>query len=56
MLRNRRVQVIIVPADEIVAEQPKAKIEKVSMFGCMKGKMRVPDDFDAPLDDFKEYM
>jgi len=26
------------------------------MFGCMKGKMWVSDDFDAPLDDFKEYM
>jgi len=25
-------------------------------FGCMEGKMRVPDDFNEPLDDFKEYM
>jgi len=24
--------------------------------GCMKGKMWVADDFDAPLEDFKEYM
>jgi len=24
--------------------------------GCMKGKMWMADDFDAPLDDFKEYM
>ena len=24
--------------------------------GCMKGKMRMADDFDAPLGDFKEYM
>ena len=24
--------------------------------GCMKGKMWVSDDFNAPLDDFKEYM
>jgi DNA-damage-inducible protein J len=24
--------------------------------GSMKGRMRVADDFDAPLDDFKEYM
>jgi len=56
MLRNRRVQVIIVPADEDVAIQPKPQTARVSMFGCMKGKMRVPDDFDAPLDDFREYM
>ena len=27
-----------------------------AMFGCMKGKMWVSDDFDAPLDDLKEYM
>ena len=24
--------------------------------GCMKGKMWLADDFDAPLEDFKEYM
>ena len=24
--------------------------------GCMKGKMWMSDDFDAPLEDFKEYM
>jgi len=25
-------------------------------FGSMKGKVWMADDFDAPLDDFKEYM
>jgi len=24
--------------------------------GCMKGKMWIADDFNAPLEDFKEYM
>jgi len=24
--------------------------------GCMKGKIRMAEDFDAPLEDFKEYM
>ena len=24
--------------------------------GCMKGKMWMSDDFDAPLEDFREYM
>ena len=24
--------------------------------GCMKGKIWIADDFDALLDDFKEYM
>ena len=26
------------------------------VLGLAKGKVVVPDDFDAPLDDFKEYM
>ncbi len=25
-------------------------------FGRLKGKIRMADDFNAPLDDFKEYM
>ena len=25
-------------------------------FGYLKGKIHVPDDFNAPLDDFEEYM
>jgi hypothetical protein len=25
-------------------------------FGCMKGQIWMADDFDAPLDDFKDYM
>ena len=29
---------------------------KEDVFGCMKGKMWMADDFDAPLEDFKEYM
>ncbi|MDR1204219.1 MAG: type II toxin-antitoxin system RelB/DinJ family antitoxin [Peptococcaceae bacterium] len=27
-----------------------------AMFGCLRGKYKMSDDFDAPLDDFKEYM
>lgn len=25
-------------------------------FGSLKGKIKLSDDFDAPLDDFKDYM
>jgi len=32
-------------------DQPKERV-----FGCSKGKYRMADDFDAPLDDFKDYM
>ena len=37
---------------ELVAEQP----QKTPKFGCMKDKMWMADDWDAPLEDFKEYM
>ena len=37
---------------ELTAEEPK----KVPQFGCMKGEIWMSDDFDEPLDDFKEYM
>jgi len=36
------------------AEKPKRKTRK---FGCMKGLVKtIADDFDAPLEDFKDYM
>ena len=31
-------------------------IKKIPKPGSMKGKIWMSDDFDAPLDDFKEYM
>jgi hypothetical protein len=36
----------------------KQKKEKVKerKFGCAKGLIIIHDDFDAPLEDFKEYM
>lgn len=30
--------------------------KKQPKFGCAKGKYQMSADFDAPLDDFKEYM
>ena len=32
------------------------KKDRRSAFGCLKGLISVPDDFNEPLDDFKEYM
>ena len=29
---------------------------KVPVFGCSKGQYRMAEDFDAPLEDFKDYM
>lgn len=36
--------------------QPAADQEKRDGFGVLKGKVWMADDFDEPLDDFKEYM
>jgi addiction module RelB/DinJ family antitoxin len=36
--------------------QIKPKMSRESVFGCMRGQFKIADDFDAPLDDFKEYM
>ena len=32
------------------------KNDRHAAFGCLKGRIRIPDDFNEPLDDFKEYM
>ena len=30
--------------------------EKKPVFGCLKGQIWMSDDFDEPLEDFKDYM
>ena len=32
------------------------KKSRDEMVGCLRGEYKIADDFDAPLDDFKEYM
>jgi len=41
---------------EIPFETPVEKKNRNAAFGCLKGRINVPDDFNQPLDDFKEYM
>ena len=36
--------------------QPEPLTELPYGRGCMKGKIRMAEDFDAPLEDFMEYM
>lgn len=31
-------------------------IKRTPQFGCAKGTFKMADDFDEPLDDFKDYM
>ena len=47
-----------VPTGPVILTFTPAKTEsqKVPVFGCAKGKYRMADDFDAPLEDFKDYM
>ena len=37
-------------------QEPAPKMTRESMLGCMRGQFNMADDFDAPLEDFKEYM
>ena len=43
----------------VLTAPPDKKVTKLSreeMFGSMRGQFKMADDFDAPLEDFKEYM
>lgn len=42
------------PVARLVAPAAESSAERVP--GSAKGLFTVPDDFDAPLDDFREYM
>jgi prevent-host-death family protein len=35
--------------------RPHAPVKAKRLIGCMKGEIKIADDFDAPLDDFKDY-
>ncbi len=41
---------------EMPMEQQQPPNNKTPIPGLLKGKIWIADDFDAPLDDFKEYM
>jgi DNA-damage-inducible protein J len=45
-----------IPFPLLVSPEKTSKMSRESVFGCMRGQFRMSDDFDAPLDDFKEYM
>jgi hypothetical protein len=50
-----RCRVTITLFDEKI-EQKEEKASRRSAFGCLKGKISVPDNFNEPLEDFAEYM
>ena len=45
-----------IPFNAVVPLDRVPKMSRESVFGCMRGQFRMTDDFDAPLEDFKEYM
>ena len=50
-------KVIIAKAGKPVAEVKPFKQKKITRkAGFLKGKVRISDDFDKPVDDFKDYM
>ncbi len=48
---KRKVTVII-----LEDENQEPNVKKKRQLGTMKGLISIPDDFDEPLDDLKEYM
>jgi hypothetical protein len=42
--------------DALLKRNKKEPGDKKPKFGCAKGQITMSPDFDAPLDDFKEYM
>lgn len=50
MAENTKVLVIFLPVTETAPTGKKIRI------GSLKGKIHVPEDFNEPLDDLKDYM
>ena len=45
-----------IPFSVVIPEEKKHKMTMAETLGCMRGQFKMADDFDAPLEDFKEYM
>ena len=45
-----------IPFAVAVPHEKAAMMSREDVFGCMRGQFKMSDDFDAPLEDFKEYM
>lgn len=48
--------VITLEGKPVAKMGPADDAQPVRRFGSARGKIRIADDFDAPLDDFAEYM
>ena len=54
---HREKQVPDALIDGVTPKDPsKPVMSREDVFGCMRGQFKMADDFDEPLEDFKEYM
>ena len=53
---RKRAYLTIFEESAIEQQAQPRKTSREALAGCMKGKVWMADDFDAPLEDFKEYM
>ena len=58
---SRRLTIDVPPevpiGQVVITFAPKETVQKKTrMFGCAKGQFWMADDFDAPLEDFRDYM
>jgi hypothetical protein len=51
---GEKLEIIVFPVkDAYITPNPS---QKKPIFGCAKGKFKMSNDFDDPLEDFMEYM
>ena len=56
LLPDHAMQAISIIVNEIVTINAKSETKPRPIFGSGKGQMWISDDFDAPLEELKEYM
>ncbi|MCL2056170.1 MAG: DUF2281 domain-containing protein [Oscillospiraceae bacterium] len=56
LLPEHTLQAISIIIKEIISINSKTGASPRPVFGSGKGLMRISDDFDAPLEELKEYM
>jgi antitoxin (DNA-binding transcriptional repressor) of toxin-antitoxin stability system len=47
---------LVTPKDQVVQLVPVVSPTRRRIFGSAKGMIKMSDDFDAPLEDFNEYL
>ncbi len=56
-LINKKVEFIAFPIEEVSDCNENKQNERISFgLGCMENEIEISNDFNEPLEDFKEYM